>query len=70
MLRSSTEDEKEPGPDAARFGAPVPTLRRVFLASFVKLLEGVPVPWVRLVGTVALASLGIYSIVRAVGSLT
>ena len=34
-----------------------------------KLLERVPVRWVRLVGAAALTSLGIYSLVRAVGSL-
>ena len=34
-----------------------------------ELLERVPVRWVRLVGAVALTSLGIYSLVRAVGSL-
>ena len=34
-----------------------------------KLVERVPVRWVRLVGVAALTSLGIYSLVRAVGSL-
>jgi hypothetical protein len=34
-----------------------------------KLLERVPVRWVRLVGAIALASLGVYSLVRAIGSL-
>lgn len=34
-----------------------------------KLLERVPVRWVRLAAAVALTSLGIYSLVRAAGSL-
>lgn len=117
MLRSAKADENEPGPDAARLGAPAPSFLRVFATSFAvvfigewgdvtqittanfvarynsplivgvaamaalwtvsalavfggaKLLERVPVRWVRLVGAVALTSLGIYSLVRAVGSL-
>lgn len=117
MLRSAQADENEPGPDAARLGAPPPSFLRVFATSFTvvfigewgdvtqittanfvaryndplivgvaavaalwtvsalavfggaKLLERVPVRWVRLVGAVALTSLGIYSLVRAVGSL-
>jgi putative Ca2+/H+ antiporter (TMEM165/GDT1 family) len=117
MLRSAREDENEPGPDAARLGAPPPSFLRVFATSFTvifigewgdvtqittanfvaryddpliigvaalaalwavsalavfggsKLLERVPVRWVRLVGAVALASLGIYNLVRAAGSL-
>ena len=117
MLRSAKTDENEPGPDAARLGAPAPSLLRVFATSFTvvfigewgdvtqittanfvaryneplivgvaavaalwtvsalavfggaKLLQRVPVRWVRLVGAVALTSLGIYSLVRAVGSL-
>lgn len=118
MLRSATEDENEPGPDAARLGAPVPSLLRVFATSFAvvfigewgdvtqittanfvaryndpliigiaalaalwsvsalavfggaKLLEHVPVRWVRVLGAVALAGLGIYSLIRAIGSLS
>ena len=117
MLRSAKADENEPGPDAARLGAPAPSFLRVFATSFTvvfigewgdvtqittanfvaryndplivgvaamaalwtvsalavfggaKLLERVPVRWVRLVGAAALTSLGIYSLVRAVGSL-
>ena len=117
MLRSAKADENEPGPDAARLGAPAPSFLRVFATSFAvvfigewgdvtqittanfvarynnplivgvaamaalwtvsalavfggaKLLERVPVRWVRLVGAAALTSLGIYSLVRAVGSL-
>jgi putative Ca2+/H+ antiporter (TMEM165/GDT1 family) len=117
MLRSAQADENEPGPDAARLGAPAPSFLRVFATSFTvvfigewgdvtqittanfvaryndplivgvaamaalwtvsalavfggaKLLERVPVRWVRLVGAAALTSLGIYSLVRAVGSL-
>lgn len=117
MLRSARADENEPGPDAARLGAPAPSFLRVFATSFTvvfigewgdvtqittanfvaryndpllvgvaalaalwtvsalavfggaKLLERVPVRWVRLAGAVALASLGIYSLVRATGSL-
>jgi Ca2+/H+ antiporter, TMEM165/GDT1 family len=117
MLRSAKADENEPGPDAARLGAPAPSFLRVFATSFAvvfigewgdvtqittanfvarynnplivgvaamaalwtvsalavfggaKLLQRVPVRWVRLVGAAALTSLGIYSLVRAVGSL-
>jgi putative Ca2+/H+ antiporter (TMEM165/GDT1 family) len=117
MLRSANEDENEPGPDAARLGAPPPSFVRVFGTSFAvvfigewgdvtqittanfvarygdplvigvaalaalwavsalavfggaKLLERVPVRWVRLAGAVALTSLGIYNLVRAIGSL-
>ena len=117
MLRSGKADENEPGPDAARLGAPAPSFLRVFATSFTvvfigewgdvtqittanfvaryneplivgvaalvalwtvsalavfggaKLLGRVPVRWVRLVGVVALTSLGIYSLVRAAGSL-
>ena len=117
MLRSDKADENEPGPDAARLGAPAPSFLRVFATSFTvvfigewgdvtqittanfvarysaplivgvgavaalwtvsalavfggaKLLQRVPVRWVRLVGAVALTSLGIYSLVRAIGSL-
>jgi putative Ca2+/H+ antiporter (TMEM165/GDT1 family) len=117
MLQSASEDENEPGPDAARLGAPAPSFLRVFATSFTvvfigewgdvtqittanfvaryndpliigvaalaalwavsalavfggaKLLERVPVRWVRLVGAVALTGLGIYSLVRATGSL-
>jgi putative Ca2+/H+ antiporter (TMEM165/GDT1 family) len=117
MVRSASEDENEPGPDAARFGAPAPGFLRVFATSFAvvfigewgdvtqittanfvaryhdpliigpaallalwtvsalavfggsKLLERVPVRWVRLVGAIALTSLGVYSLVRAIGSL-
>jgi putative Ca2+/H+ antiporter (TMEM165/GDT1 family) len=118
MLRSASEDENEPGPDAARMGAPPPSSLRVFATSFTvvfigewgdvtqittanfvaryhdaliigvaalaalwtvsalavfggaKLLQGVPIRWVRLAGAVALTSLGIYSLVRAIGSLS
>jgi Ca2+/H+ antiporter, TMEM165/GDT1 family len=117
ILRSATQDENEPGPDAARMGAPHPGFLRVFATGFTvvfigewgdvtqittanfvaryhdpliigvaalaapwtvsalavfggaKLLARVPVRWVRLAGTVALTSLGIYSLVRAIGSL-
>jgi putative Ca2+/H+ antiporter (TMEM165/GDT1 family) len=117
MLRSAAHDENEPGPDAARMGAPAPSFLRVFATSFTvvfigewgdvtqittanfvaryhdpliigvgalaalwgvsalavfggsKLLERVPMRWVRLVGVVALTGLGIYSLVRAIGSL-
>jgi putative Ca2+/H+ antiporter (TMEM165/GDT1 family) len=117
MLRSAEEDENEPGPDAARMGAPPPSFLRVFATSFTvvfigewgdvtqittanfvaryhdplvigvaaltalwtvsalavfggaKLLQRVPMRWVRLVGAVALTSLGIYSLVRAIGIL-
>jgi Ca2+/H+ antiporter, TMEM165/GDT1 family len=117
ILRSATQDENEPGPDAARMGAPPPGFLRVFATGFTvvfigewgdvtqittanfvaryhdpliigvaalaapwtvsalavfggaKLLARVPVRWVRLAGTVALTSLGIYSLVRAIGSL-
>ena len=34
-----------------------------------KLVERVPVRWVRVVGAIALTSLGVYSLVRAIGSL-
>src|SRR6202161_1420791 len=109
MLRAGARpDETEPGPDAARMGAPPPGFLRVFATSFAvvfigewgdvtqittanfvaryhdpliigagalaalwsvsalavfggsKLLERVPVRWVRLVGAIALTSLGIY----------
>jgi Ca2+/H+ antiporter, TMEM165/GDT1 family len=40
MVRSGAEEEKEPGPDAARLGAPAPTLRRVFLTSFAVVFVG------------------------------
>lgn len=117
MLRSATEDENEPGPDAARLGAPVPSFLRVVATSFAvvfigewgdvtqittanfvaryndaliigaaalaalwsvsalavfggaKLLEHVPARWVRVLGAVALAGLGVYNLVRAIGSL-
>lgn len=117
MLRSASEDENEPGRDAARMGARTPTFLRVFATGFMvvfigewgdvtqittanfvaryndlpiigvaalaalwvvsalavfggaKLLQRVPMPWVRLVGTVALTTLGIYNLVRAIGSL-
>jgi Ca2+/H+ antiporter, TMEM165/GDT1 family len=116
MLRSATENENEPGPDAARFGAPAPSFLRVFATSFTvvfvgewgdvtqittanfvaryndpliiglaallalwtvsalavlggsKLLGRVPVRWVRLVGAIALTSLGVYSLVRAIAA--
>ena len=118
MLRSTSEDENEPGPDAARMGAPAPGFLRVFATGFTvvfigewgdvtqittanfvaryhdpliiaiaalaalwtvsalavfggaKLLARVPMRWVRLAGAVALASLGIYSLVRAIASLS
>jgi putative Ca2+/H+ antiporter (TMEM165/GDT1 family) len=117
MLRSTSEDENEPGPDAARMGAPAPGVLRVFATSFTvvfigewgdvtqittanfvaryndpliigvaalaaqwtlsaravfggaKLLQRVPMRWVRLVGAVALTGLGIYILIRAIGSL-
>src|ERR1700685_1015849 len=117
MLRSAKEDDNEPGPDAARRGAPPPGFLRVAATSFTvvfigewgdvtqittanfaaryhdplivgaaalaalwavsglavfggaKLLERVPVRWVRLVGAVVLAGLGVFSLVRAIGSL-
>jgi putative Ca2+/H+ antiporter (TMEM165/GDT1 family) len=117
MLRSASEDENEPGPDAARMGAPAPGFLRVFATSFTvvfigewgdvtqittanfvaryndplvigvaalaalwavsalavlggaKLLQRVPMRWVRLVGAVALTGLGIYILIRAIGSL-
>jgi Ca2+/H+ antiporter, TMEM165/GDT1 family len=117
MLRSAEEDENEPGPDAARMGAPPPGFLRVFATSFTvvfigewgdvtqittanfvaryhdplvigvaalaalwtvsalavfggaKLLARVPMRWVRLAGAVALTGLGIYNLVRAIGSL-
>ncbi len=117
MLRSASEDENEPGPDAARLGAPAPSFLRVFATGFTvvfigewgdvtqittanfvaryhdpliigagalaalwsvsalavfggsKLLERVPMHWVRLVGAVTLTGLGIYSLVRAIASL-
>lgn len=117
MLWSGHEEEKEPGPDAARLGGPMPTLRRVFFTCFAvvfvgewgdvtqittatfvahyhqplivgagalmalwavsalavfggsKLLARVPARWIRLTGTVTLTCLGIYSLVRAIGSL-
>jgi Ca2+/H+ antiporter, TMEM165/GDT1 family len=117
MLRSASEDENEPGPDAARLGAPAPSFLRVFATSFTvvfigewgdvtqittanfvaryndplvigvaalaalwavsalavfggaKLLERVPMRWVRLVGAVALTGLGIANLVRATRSL-
>jgi putative Ca2+/H+ antiporter (TMEM165/GDT1 family) len=40
MVRSGAAEEKEPGPDAARIGAPPATLRRVFLTSFVVVFIG------------------------------
>lgn len=40
MVRSGAQEEKEPGPDAARLGAPAPTLRRVFLTSFAVVFVG------------------------------
>jgi Ca2+/H+ antiporter, TMEM165/GDT1 family len=117
MLRSAPEDEDEPGPDAARMGAPPPSFLRVFATSFkvvfigewgditqittanfvarynapliigiaslaalwsvsalavfggAKLLQRVPMRWVRLAGVVSLTGLGIFSLVRAIGSL-
>jgi putative Ca2+/H+ antiporter (TMEM165/GDT1 family) len=117
MLRSAPEDENEPGPDAARMGAPPPGFLRVFATSFTvvfigewgdvtqittanfvaryndpavigvaalaalwsvsalavfggaKLLARVPMRWVRLAGAVALTGLGVYNLVRAIGSL-
>jgi putative Ca2+/H+ antiporter (TMEM165/GDT1 family) len=117
LLRTASQDENEPGPDAARMGAPPPGLGRVFATAFTvvfigewgdvtqittanfvarysdpliigvaalaalwtvsalavfggaKLLQRVPVRWVRRAGAVALTSLGIYSLLRAIGSL-
>jgi len=117
MVWTGHEEEKEPGPDAARLGAPVPTLRRVFFTCFAvvfvgewgdvtqittatfvahyhepliigagallalwavsalavfggsKLLARVPARWIRLVGTVTLTCLGVYSLVQAVRGL-
>jgi putative Ca2+/H+ antiporter (TMEM165/GDT1 family) len=117
MLRSAKEDENEPGPDAARMGAPPPSFGRVFATSFTvvfigewgdvtqittanfmaryndpliigvaalgalwsvsalavfggaKLLQRVPIRWVRRAGAVALTGLGIYSLVRAIAGL-
>jgi putative Ca2+/H+ antiporter (TMEM165/GDT1 family) len=118
MLRSASEDdENEPGPDAARMGAPVPSFLKVFATSFTvvfigewgdvtqittanfvaryhdpvvigvaalaalwavsslavfggaKLLQRVPMRWVRLVGAVVLTGLGIFSLVRAIASV-
>ena len=117
MLRSAKEDETEPGPDAARMGAPPPSFLRVFATSFTvvfigewgdvtqittanfvaryhaplvigvaalaalwsvsavavfggaKLLARVPMRWVRSAGAVALTGLGVYNLVRAIGSL-
>jgi putative Ca2+/H+ antiporter (TMEM165/GDT1 family) len=118
MVWSGHEEAKEPGPDAARLGAPAPTLRRVIFTSFAvvfagewgdvtqittatfvahyhqpliigvgalaalwavsalavfggsKLLARVPERWIRLVGTVTLTGLGIFSLVAAIRSLT
>lgn len=118
MSRSGSADENEPGPDAARLGAPAPSMLRVVLTSFAvvfagewgditqittanfvaryddpliigaaallalwaasalavfggaKLLERVPVRWVRMAGTLVLAVLGIYSLVKAVRGLS
>jgi Ca2+/H+ antiporter, TMEM165/GDT1 family len=118
MLRAGARpDEDEPGPDAARMGAPPPGFLRVFATSFTvvfigewgdvtqittanfvaryhdplvigvaalaalwsvsaiavfggaKLLARVPMRWVRLTGAVALTGLGVYNLVRAIGSL-
>jgi Ca2+/H+ antiporter, TMEM165/GDT1 family len=117
MLRAASHDENEPGPDAARMGAPSPAFLRVFATSFTvvfigewgdvtqittanfvaryhdplvigagalaalwsvsalavfggsKLLERVPMHWVRLAGAVALTGLGIFSLIRAIASL-
>jgi Ca2+/H+ antiporter, TMEM165/GDT1 family len=117
MVRSGTHDDSEPGPDAARLGAPVPSLWKVAGTSFAvvfagewgdvtqittanfvaryhdplivgpaallalwavsavavfggsKLLERVPVRWVRLGAAGALAALGIYSLVQALTKL-
>jgi putative Ca2+/H+ antiporter (TMEM165/GDT1 family) len=40
MLRSASEDENEPGPDAARMGAPPPSSLRVFATSFTVVFIG------------------------------
>ena len=40
MVWSEAHEENEPGPDAARLGAPPPTLRRVFLTSFAVVFVG------------------------------
>ena len=40
MVWSGAHEEEEPGPDAARFGAPAPTLRRVFFTSFAVVFVG------------------------------
>jgi Ca2+/H+ antiporter, TMEM165/GDT1 family len=40
MLRSASEDEDEPGPDAARMGAPPPSFLRVFATSFTVVFIG------------------------------
>ena len=40
MVWSGREDEAEPGVDAARLGAPAPTLRRVFFTSFAVVFIG------------------------------
>jgi Ca2+/H+ antiporter, TMEM165/GDT1 family len=40
MLRSAKEDENEPGPDAARMGAPPPGFLRVFATSFAVVFIG------------------------------
>ena len=40
MLRSAQEDENEPGPDAARMGAPPPGFLRVFATSFTVVFIG------------------------------
>jgi putative Ca2+/H+ antiporter (TMEM165/GDT1 family) len=40
MLRSASEDEDEPGPDAARMGAPTPSFLRVFATSFAVVFIG------------------------------
>jgi putative Ca2+/H+ antiporter (TMEM165/GDT1 family) len=117
MVRSASEDENEPGPDAARMGAPPPGFLRVSATSFTvvfigewgdvtqittanfvaryhdpaiigvaalaalwtvsalavfggaKLLQRVPMRWVRLAGAVTLTGLGIYNLVRAIAGL-
>jgi len=40
MVWSGAHEENEPGPDAARLGAPPPTLRRVFFTSFAVVFVG------------------------------
>jgi putative Ca2+/H+ antiporter (TMEM165/GDT1 family) len=40
MVWSEAHEENEPGPDAARLGAPPPTLRRVFFTSFAVVFVG------------------------------